>query len=81
LVAFPISRAFRDLNAGTVYDTVGKTLTQPNVCEKGTLMGYAKNTTWTPTISNTDRHMIVGGAMDAACLEFFIFHVPDPIFP
>jgi hypothetical protein len=27
LVAFLISRAFRDLNAGTVYDTVSTTLT------------------------------------------------------
>ena len=70
LVAFPISRAFRDLNAGTVYDTVSKTLTQPNVTERETLMGYAKGTTWTPTISDTDRHMIVGRAMDATCLEF-----------
>jgi hypothetical protein len=34
LVAFPISRAFRYLNAGTVYDTMSKTLTQPNVGER-----------------------------------------------
>ena len=38
LVAFPISRAFRDLNAGMEYDTVSKTLTQPNVSERETLM-------------------------------------------
>jgi hypothetical protein len=54
LVAFPISRAFRDLNAGTVYDTISKTLTQPTVSERETLMGYSNGTTWTPTISDTD---------------------------
>jgi hypothetical protein len=70
LVAFPISRAFRDLNAGTVYDTISQTLTQPNVSERESLMGYSKGTTWTPTISNTDRHMIVGRAVDATCLDF-----------
>jgi hypothetical protein len=32
-------------------------------------MGYAKGTTWTPTTSDTDRHMIVGRDMDASCLE------------
>ena len=68
LVAFPISRAFRDLNAGTVYDTITKTLTQPNVEERESLMGYAKGTTWTPTISEMGRHMIVGRAMDATTL-------------
>ncbi len=70
LVAFPISRAFRDLNAGTVYDTVSQTLTLPNVSEREALMGYSKGTTWTPTISSADRHMIIGKAMDATCLEF-----------
>jgi hypothetical protein len=70
LVAFPISCAFRDLNAGTVYDTISQTLTQPNVSERESLMGYSKGTTWTPTISSADRHMIIGKAMDATCLEF-----------
>jgi hypothetical protein len=70
LVAFPISRDFRDLNAGTVYDTISKTLTQLNVSKRETLMGYSKGATWTPTISDTDRHMIVGRAMDATSLEF-----------
>jgi hypothetical protein len=70
LVAFPISCAFRDLNAGTVYDTISQTLTQPNVSERESLMGYSKGITWTPTISNTDRHMIIGRAMDATCLAF-----------
>ena len=72
LVAFPISRAFRDLNAGTVYDTITKTITQPNVTERETLMGYARGTTWTPTISDAERHMIVGRAMDATTLEFLL---------
>jgi hypothetical protein len=53
-----------------VYDTVSLTLTQLNVIERETLAGYAKGTTWTPTISNIDRHMIVGNAMDATCLDF-----------
>ena len=72
LVAFPISRAFRDLNAGTVYDTITKTITQPNVTERETLMGYARGTTWTTTISDAERHMIVGRAMDATTLEFLL---------
>jgi hypothetical protein len=70
LVAFLISRAFRDLNAVTVYDTVSQTLTQPNVREREGEMGCAEGTTWTPKITDTDRHMMVGRTMDATCLEF-----------
>jgi hypothetical protein len=47
LVAFPISRAFRYLNAGTIYDTTSQTLTQPNDIEREGLMGYAEGTTGT----------------------------------
>jgi hypothetical protein len=79
LVAFPISLAFRDLNAGTVYDTTTQTLTQPNVSERESLMGYVKGTTWTPTISNTDRHMIVGRALDATTLDF-LFSMCQALF-
>jgi hypothetical protein len=63
-----------------VYDIVSKTLTQPNVSETETLMGYAKGTTWNPTVSDTGRHMIVGRAMDAMCLEFLFSMCPTLYF-
>jgi hypothetical protein len=42
-------------------------------------MGYSKGTTWTATISDTDRHMIVGRAMDATCLEF-LFSICETLY-
>jgi hypothetical protein len=35
-------------------------------------MGYGEGTTWTPTITDTDRHVMVRRAMDATCLEFLL---------
>ena len=66
----------------------------PMLSEMESLMGNWKGTTWTRTISNTDRHMIIGRATDAMdtmdamdamdamdTMDASLLHVPDPILP
>ena len=71
LVSFSPSTAFRDLGPGVIYNTKSRTYDQPNVVERERMLGHPEDSSLADTLTMDDRHIILGKAMDANCLEYF----------
>ena len=77
LVAYPMSRAFRDEGAGCVYDTnpgihPEKRWTEPNPSERELALGCRKGTTAAPGVTLAERHTITGNCMDQRALRALV---------
>lgn len=75
LVLFLRSNAFRpkangSLGEGEVYNTSARTWEEPKVEEKETLMGYAKGTTITLNVTENQRSIRIGRALDGTTMRW-----------
>ena len=68
LVSYSMSRAFRPNHPGSIWDqSVG--WTEPNVAERERAMGYSVGATAAPTLTDLDRHHLLGNCMDQFALS------------
>ena len=77
LVAYSMSRAFRDEGAGCVYDTnpgiqSEKRWTEPNPGERELALGYRIGITAAPGVTLAERHTITGNCMDQRALRALV---------
>ena len=70
--AYPLSRAFRAGQAGSVYDSAVGGWTEPNPSERERALGYSTGTTAAPGLSLEDRHVLTGNCIDQSALTGLI---------
>ena len=71
LVAYPMSRAFRQGAPGSIYDT-NLGWTEPNPDERERALGFPPGATQVPGLSQQDRHRLTGNAIDLRVLTGLI---------
>jgi hypothetical protein len=69
LVAHPMSRAFRDVKGGVIYDNNVMQFSQLRPHERELCMGFKHGDTAYPGATDEDRCAILGKAMDMNCLQ------------
>ena len=67
--SYPMSRAFRPGERGSIFDRNTMVYTGPNAEEREQAMGYDKGATRAPTFSNADRCKLLGQAMDVQAVQ------------
>jgi hypothetical protein len=72
LVAHPLSRAFRDIRGGVIYDNNIMQFSQLRPHERERCMGFEAGDTSYPGACDEDRCAILGRAMDMNCLQGLI---------